>query len=513
MLVSMTAFAVTQEGYVRTISRKSVPGVPVDGVVIRIRGSHNAVQSHADGDFSLLLHNMVNGDPYTIASISKAGYEPAEQELIGRRLPCSDQVPLEILMVSRAQLAQEKEEIAAKARENIERYYQERMAALEQQLAAQTINEQEFSRRLDELEGQYERFEPLLQAMSDKLARTDYERMDSLTAQIQNAIESGNPEEAERLVRAKGDMDAREAAIRAQEEQQARAQQTLDEAQAQLNANKALTAQRKRELAEDYYRMYAAFLARFQNDSAYRYIAKRAALDTLNVYYQIHAGQFALHIINDKERARVYFMRAYRLAQDQYGELSGPMATTCNEMGLLEKMSGNPDAAMPWYERSLSIKEQTNGKHSAAVAEALNNIGELYRIRKDWRKAEDCHRRALQIRSKQFGKQSLEVAESLNNIGGTLFQQKQYIKAKELFEQVHAIFAANPKTPPVRIADNEVNLGVVAYYTERYETAQQWVTRALETYTKVLGHAHPKTRNAQACLEAVNKKLETNKHQ
>ena len=271
-MVCTCASAVTQEGVVRTIARKGKPGVPVDGTVIRIRGSHNAVQSHEDGEFSLLLYDMSNGDPYAIASIVKSGYELAEQELIGRKIPCSDKVPLEILLVSRAELQREKEQIEAKARENVELYYQARLAELERQLDAKELNEQEFNRRLAELEGQYERFEPLLQAMSDKLARMDYSRMDSLTTLIQNAIESGNPEEAERLVREKGDLEARETAIREREAQIAKAQQTLNEAQARLDEERAQAAKDKKELAEDYFRMYSSFLSRFRNDSAAYYI-------------------------------------------------------------------------------------------------------------------------------------------------------------------------------------------------------------------------------------------------
>ena len=202
-LTSLVTMAVTQEGIVRTIARKNTPGTPVDGVIIRVRGSHNAVQSRTNGDFSLLLYNMNNGDPYTLASITKSGYEPAEQELIGKNIPCSDKVPLEILLVSRIQLMQEKEAIAAKARENVEIYYQNRLADLENLLAEKLLTEQEFTQRLEKLENQYEQFEPLLQTMSDKLARTDYQKLDSLTALIQTAIESGNPEEAERLVREK----------------------------------------------------------------------------------------------------------------------------------------------------------------------------------------------------------------------------------------------------------------------------------------------------------------------
>ena len=85
--------AITQEGIVRTIARKGQSGQPIEGAVIRLQGSHNKVASRENGDFSLLLHDLQNGEAYAFASIYKSGYEPAEQELIGKRLPCSDQVP------------------------------------------------------------------------------------------------------------------------------------------------------------------------------------------------------------------------------------------------------------------------------------------------------------------------------------------------------------------------------------------------------------------------------------
>ena len=505
--VCASAWAVTQEGNIRTIARKGKPGQPIDGAVIRVRGSHNAVQSRSNGEFALLLYNMENGDPFAIASVIKAGYEPAEQELIGKRMPCSDKVPLEILLVSRAQLMEEKEAIAAKARENVEIFYQERYSALEKQLQESRLTEAEFERRVQQLEGQYERFEPLLQTMSDKLARTDYERLDSLTALIQTAIESGNPEEAERLVREKGNLDAREAAIREQEAQIAKAQQTLDEALAQLEQQRALTAQQKKELADDYYRLYASFLSRFQNDSANLYIRKRAALDTLNVDYQLQAGQFVREIMNDKAAAKTYFERAYRICLAQYGEQSGQMATTTSELGLLCKQQGNLEAALTWYQRSLSIREKIRGKNAPAVAEALNNIGELYRAQKDLKQAMDCHKRALKIREKQFDSKSLEVAESKNNIAGLLFRQGQITKAEQLFREVQTIYAANPKTPLRRMADNATNLGVVAFKQGKYSEALAYFDQALAHYTKVLGPTHPRTQNAAQLKQAAQKKI------
>ena len=211
---SLSCLAITQEGLVRTIARKGKSGQPIEGTVIRLQGSHNKVASRTNGEFSLLLHDLQNGDPYVIANIVKSGYEPAEQELIGKRLPCSDQVPVEILLVSKMQLMQEREAIESKARENVEIYYQAKMDSLEKLLASKQISEVEITKQKQRLESQYENFEPLLQAMSNVLARTDYHRMDSLTVLMQEAVENGNPEEAERLLREKGSMDQREAVLR-----------------------------------------------------------------------------------------------------------------------------------------------------------------------------------------------------------------------------------------------------------------------------------------------------------
>ena len=498
--------AVTQEGLIRTIARKGTPGQPIEGAVIRVRGSHNAVQSHEQGDFSLLLHNLQNGEPFAISSVIKSGYEPAEQEIIGRKLPCSEFVPMEILMVSIAQLQQDKEAIAAKARENVELFYEARLVELESALAAKRLSEAEFANRLQQLESQYERFEPLLQSMSDKLARTDYSKMDSLSYLIQQAIENGNPEEAERLVRQKGDLEQREAAIREQEEQIAKAQQIIDQAVAQLEQTKALTTQHKRELADDYYRMYSSFLARFINDSAYYYIAKRAALDTLNIDYQLQAGQFAKEIMADYKTADIYLQRALRIARSQYDEQSGQMATVCNELGTLAKAQRQYEQALLWYQQSLAIRENLFDKHHPAIAEALNNLGELYRVQKQFKQAMNCHSRALKIREKAFGINSLEVAESKNNLAGVHYMQAHWEQARELFTEVQTIYSTLPETPLRLQANNANNLGGVAYQLGQYSEAAIAFQLAVDIYTKVLGANHPLTKNAKRNQAFCNQK-------
>ena len=502
LCLSLSCWAVTQEGIVRTIARKGQSGQPLEGTVIRLQGSHNKVASRANGEFALLLHDLQNGDPFAIASIVKSGYEPAEQELIGKRLPCSDRVPVEILLVSKMQLMQEREAIETKARENVEIYYQAKLDSLEHLLAAKQINAAEMAKQKQRLESQYENFEPLLQAMSDVLARTDYARMDSLTSLVQQAVENGNPEEAERLLREKGSMEQRESVLREWGK-------NIQALQHEVNKNQTEYRKQKRDLEDDCYRFYSACLTRFQNDSANYYIQKRASLDTMNVDYQLQAGQFVMKIMADYPLAKTYFERAYRICQMQYSELSGQMATTCNELGLIAKKQSDLESAMVWYNRSLTIREKKYGKNSPEFAETLNNLGELYRAKKDLKKAMDCHKRALKIREKHFDSNSLEVAESKFNIAGVLYQQGQLDKAEVLYKEVGGVYEMNPKVQQTRVAGNYNNLGSICFMQGKYAEAAEYFEKALAIYRRVLGDNHPMTRNAEQNSAFSRQKIKT----
>ena len=502
LCLSLSCWAITQEGIVRTIARKGQSGQPLEGTVIRLQGSHNKVASRANGEFALLLHDLQNGDPIAIASIVKSGYEPAEQELIGKRLPCSDQVPVEILLVSKMQLMQEREAIETKARENVEIYYQARIDSLEHLLAAHRITEKEMQAQRQQLESQYENFEPLLQAMSDVLARTDYARMDSLTSLMQQAVENGNPEEAERLLREKGSMEQRESVLREWGK-------NIQALQHEVNKNQTEYRKQKRDLEDDCYRFYSACLTRFQNDSANYYIQKRASLDTMNVDYQLQAGQFVMKIMADYPLAKMYFERAYRICETQYSEMTGQMATTCNELGLIAKKQSDLESAMVWYNRSLTIREKKYGKNSPELAEALNNLGELYRAKKDLKKAMDCHKRALKIREKHFDSNSLEVAESKFNIAGVLYQQGQLDKAEVLYKEVGGVYEMNPKVQQTRVAGNYNNLGSICFMQGKYTEAAEYFEKALAIYRKFLGDNHPMTRNAEQNSAFCRQKIKT----
>ena len=69
----ISAFAQTQQGYVKTLGRPDKKGVALSGVTVRVKGGHNAVQSQHDGTFSMLLTGKKNGDGYQLQQVQKTG--------------------------------------------------------------------------------------------------------------------------------------------------------------------------------------------------------------------------------------------------------------------------------------------------------------------------------------------------------------------------------------------------------------------------------------------------------
>ena len=250
-LLVLSVQAQTQSGLVRTVTRPDAPSQRLQGVVVRVQGDYNPVLSDEQGAFQVTMPGYKNGAAYTLAGINKGGYELREPELVGRQLPFSSSVPMEIVMVSRRQLQRDKQRIEQAARDNIERYYEEKMNELNTQLAAATLSNQEYEERLSALETEYDRFEPLIEQMAERYARTDYNGMSAADSLIQQAIEQGDLNLAQERILAKGDPAEREK---------------------KMKRIRRLADAQRNELAEDYYHLHSIHMSRLQKDSALYYL-------------------------------------------------------------------------------------------------------------------------------------------------------------------------------------------------------------------------------------------------
>ena len=485
LILSTTLSAQTQPGHVRTINRPDSPSENLSGVMLRVRGNHNAVVSGEDGGFALLMQGLEAGQPFALSSVFKSGYELREPEIIGRKQSFSTIVPLEIVMVSSQHLLQERMRIEEKARQNVETNYQNRLAALENSLAAAKISNNEYEAQLTALEEQYERFEPLIQTMSRYYALMDYDGRDTLSIRINQCIEAGNLDEAERLIKAKGAISDREK---------------------QLQELQALQDFLRKDLAEDCYHLFTINFERFQNDSAEYYICRRAELDTSNTEYQLRAGQFLMVYRAKYTDAEKYFRRALRQAEAQNGHLYGDVATALNELGQNYYYQRNYTQALPYLEQARDLREQLAGKQSVSMAESYSNIGALYLKQGNNKDAVKMLRNALKLYEQLLPASDPLTAQARNNLGNALFALKQYDDAKPLFQQALEDYTSRYGNKHYEVAIVYNNLASIAFMQGQLSDAEQLFEKALTIFSETLGQHHPRTRQTQKNLDHLRSK-------
>lgn len=349
--------AQTQSGLVRTVTRPDAPSQRLQGVVVRVQGDYNPVMSDDEGSFQVAMPGYKNGTAYTLAGINKGGYELREPELVGRQLPFSSSVPMEIIMVSRRQLQRDKQRIEQAARENIERYYEEKMNELNAQLASANLSNQEYEERLSALETEYDRFEPLIEQMAERYARTDYDGMSEADSLIQQAIEQGDLKLAQERILAKGDPAEREK---------------------KMKRIRRLADAQRNELAEDYYHLHSIHMSRLEKDSALYYLLRRAELDTTNAQWQLDAGNFYDKMDRRFDEALVLYRRALRYALANEGPDALRTAKAHNNIAYALTRLGRYEEAMPEQRLATELYVRIYGAAHPYSAARLMNLGALH---------------------------------------------------------------------------------------------------------------------------------------
>lgn len=245
LFLPFVAFAQTQQGYVRTAGTAKQKGRPLQNVVIRTSGSSTSVLSDKSGQFTMAIVGVKNeGDGFRISSVRKSGYELLDKDALTSAFVYSKSVPVEIVLISTAELIKTRQQIEERARKNANKRYENKLKELQKLLVKQKITAQEYAEKIRQLEQQMESFESLIGAMAEHYARTDYDKLDSLNAAINQCIAEGRLEEADSLINTKGDVVAR-----AQEN--IRKGQQLTEAEAQLEEAKHKVQENSEALEEE----------------------------------------------------------------------------------------------------------------------------------------------------------------------------------------------------------------------------------------------------------------------
>lgn len=461
----VSAEAITQQGYVRTISRPNRSSERLQGVLIRVKGGHNTILSTETGDFAILMQELHNGDPYALSAVMKGGYQLAEQEMIGRSQAGSERVPLEVTMVSLSQLQEEKNAIAAKARAGVEKYYMERIQAIEQELSTQKLTTEQYERQIAALDDKLMQSEQQIEQMADRYARTDYALLDSVAGAIQQAIEQGDLDEAEQLIKQKG---------------------TLRDRQQRVADLQRAAAAQLQDLKQDYYHLHSIALSRFEPDSAALYLKQRADLDTTDAATQLDYAQFLNGYRRNRDLAFQYIQRAEQNVRHTDGLHSSLMLRVLNEKGNYLYQSAFFDDAVATYTDAVALSKEINGDNSQLTAGRIASLGASYYALKQYKKAMAQLNEAMRIYHIPGEEHPVSEATVLNTMGAIAMAQNDNATARGYLEQAVTILetvAPNDNSLPVILA----NIAIACKRLNENQLSADYYQRAYDASVRIFG--------------------------
>ena len=487
---SISLWAQTQSGYVKTIGRPERAGEPLGGVSVRASGGHNSALSDSSGCFFLTMAGKQNGDPYSIQQVFKSGYELNDYEVIGRRLAFSDRVPLNIVMVSSRQLQEDKQRIINNAYRVAEDNYKAKAAELERQNKENLITIETYREQLQALQSGFDKYQTLIESLADRYAHTDYDMLDEAEREINRCIEAGDLGRADSLIRTTfnpvGVLERNRDALSRLEDQISQAGEMLADAKSEMTE----LLKRQEKDAEYLYRLYTIALLRFETDDAAKYLVTRAELDTTNVEWQNEAGVFLSEYAADYDTAMMLYRRALRNAIKKYGKNHPDVGITLNNIGNVYSHQGNHDKALECFNNALSAFYD---REHPDIPVICNNIGWIYADKGEYGKALECYTKALQIKTELFRKNHLDVdiAVSYNNIGSVYCSLSYYDKALEYYDFALEILTGffGENYPDVATLFN--NIGYIYFIQGGYKKALEYYSHALKIRTGLFGENHP----------------------
>ena len=490
LLLALGAVAHVQQGYVKTKGRKGsdgtvVPGKRIVGATVQVKG-RNAVVTQANGVFSF----PIPANRFYIQNVKKQGYVLTDPEMLTKQYVFSSN-PLILVLETVEQQTDDKLASERKIRRTLQRQLQQREDEIEDLKEQNKITHEQYQQALQQLYAEQETNEKLIGEMAERYSQIDYDLIDEFNMRISDCILEGRLAEADSLLRSKGDIKDRIAAVHQAEAIEAAEEAELAERQQKLTESKAGTQASKQDIAQDCYHFYEKFKLEHNNDSAAYYLAQRVILDSTNVAWLSDAGNFACDYLADYPTALDYYRRALAHAIAQKGDRDELVAMLYNSIGTIYRKLGKYEPAMDYHRKALSICEHALGDDNAITAKTHNEIGLLMDAKGDAAAALEHYLEAMSIEERVLGPEDLDVASALNNLGTVYYSRGEGDKAMEYFNKSLAIREKKLDANDPRLAISFINIGSVYHAVGDYSRALEFFNRALDIRRLVLGDAHP----------------------
>ncbi len=184
--------------------------------------------------------------------------------------------------------------------------------------------------------------------------------------------------------------------------------------------------------------------------------------------------------------------RALSITGAAYGPDHPNVAHRLNNLALILRELGQPEAARPLQERALAIDEAAYGPDHPDVARDLNNLAAILRELGRPEAARPLQERALSNHEAAYGPDHPDVARDLNNLAAILRDLGQPEAARPLQERALAIDEAAYGPDHPAVARDLNNLALILQALGQPEAARPVQERALAIDEAAYGAGHPK---------------------
>ena len=539
ILQVVACLAQSQGGIVKTLGRPAQKGVPLAGVTVRVTESHNAVVSGKNGAFSFSI-NKKEGEPFAIQQVQKAGYELNDRDVIGRKYAFSSTHPITLVMVSTKQLQAEKTRIENNAYAVAEKNYNKKLVALEAQLKNGKIDTEKYNDQIKSLQSSFEKFQSLIDGLSEHYAHLDYDDMDNNEREIAQYIENGDFEKADSLIHQCFDAtDVLVHNIKALDKIEQGISQAKDVI---VEANKSMVEVLRRQAkdAEYLYQLYTIALAQFDNEKAGKYILTRAELDTTNVEWTVEAAKYLAGYRSDYDEAMRYYDRAERYAS----KIPVWLSTIYTNKGGIYLEQGKYVEAITADSIALGLSLNLYGQKALLTLKLINNtaatlrkLGQLKQALVTWNTvysiaiadkdtdrefiatvcnniSTTCADLGLHSMALEFGHKALEAYKAKGsvkgealaccNIGGCYSGMGQYQEALDCFDRSEQLFKKLFREDNPQVAWVLAKKGNLYSGLGDTKKAYQYNKRSLDIYKRFYDAKSVVVANALADFAAVN---------
>lgn len=497
--LSLASFSQTQTGIVKTKGRLApngsvIPGTRLAGVSVQIQG-RNAVLSNNNGVFTF----PVPGKSFYIQSVTKAGYELADPDIISRQHFFSAQTPLIIVMDTPADRLQDKLQAERSIRRNMQKRLQNREDEIERLKSENQITESKYQELLRQLYSDQERGERLISDMANRYSTIDYDQIDETNHFVNDLILKGELLKADSIINAKGDIFARIEQHKKHSQANMQEQANIAKRQKNLDDSKLLERRNLDDLGQDLYHKHEIHALSFQNDSAAMYLKLRADLDTTNVEWQLKAANFLTNYMSQYDSALKLYERILSVANISDKPSQG-IARVYSNIGCVLEMKGKYAEALKYHNRALDMDTTLFGYNHSDVATCLDNIGEVYRWTSKLDLAEEYCKKAMLMREQIFGNKHEDTAESYKNMGSIYVKKKDYNKSIEYLLRAKNVYMELFGPKNINVASCNTHLGASYVYTKDLDRAFECLNSALEVYKEVHGNKHPTVASVYSTL-------------